>query len=65
MTKDLRPAKITLILFNAANAMNVGFALGRVTSFEIKGIGAILLLTSISLATGIVFAIYLAWRNLA
>jgi|GraSoi_2013_80cm_1033760.scaffolds.fasta_scaffold234289_1 hypothetical protein len=65
MTKDLRPSKITLILFNVANAMIVGFALGKVTPLDIKVVGAVLLASSISLTTGVAFAIFLAWRNLA
>jgi hypothetical protein len=60
---DLRAGKIVLILFNVANAMIVGFALGRFLRFPYEHVILLLIVPPISLILGVAFAIYLAWRE--
>jgi hypothetical protein len=65
--KDPRLAETALLLFNVANAIILGFAIGRWFTFPFPspGVGFMLVSASWGLILGFAFAIYLVWRKRA
>jgi hypothetical protein len=61
--KDPRVGKTTLLAFNVANAMLVGFALGRLFAFPYVGVGFFLAASAWGLALGVALAVRIIWRE--
>ena len=63
--KDIRAGKITLILFNAANAIGLGFVIGRWFTFPFPSrvLPILLALLLIDVVLGVAWAIYIVWRE--
>jgi hypothetical protein len=66
-TKDRRiaKAKITLILFNAANALILGMAIGKLFGMKLPNMNmwACLIASSVGLAVGVSLAFHIVWRD--